>query len=97
MFKIKFTDEAEEHFLFLKNSKDKQIQYKAVGKAIKYMQNNLRHPSLNTHKFESGTSPFGTDVFESYVQNNTPGAWRIFWAYGPDKGEITIMSVIPHP
>jgi hypothetical protein len=38
-------------------------------------------------------------VFEAYAQNRTPGAYRIFWCYGPDKdkGDITITAITPHP
>jgi len=60
------------------------------------MEVNLRHPSLNTHKFDSIKSLLG-EVFESYAQNNTPGAYRIFWAYGPGRSEVTIIAIIPHP
>lgn len=61
------------------------------------MNANLRHPSLNTHKFDAMESPFGGDVFESYAQNKTPGAYRIFWAYGPGRIEITVLAITPHP
>lgn len=86
MFKIKFTNQAESQFL-----------NKAVGTVIAFMQTDLRHPSLKTHKFDSMESPFGGDVFESYAQNKTPGAYRIFWVYGPTRGVITILAIIPHP
>jgi hypothetical protein len=36
-------------------------------------------------------------VFESYVQNRTPGAYRVFWCYGPEQGQITIVAITPHP
>lgn len=97
MFKIKFTEEADDQFLNLKQSKDKQVQFKAVGKALAYMHANLRHPSLKTHKFDGIESPFGGDVFESYAQNKTPGAYRVFWTYGPNKAEITVLAITPHP
>lgn len=97
MFQIKFSEKAKEEFFKLKELKSKNSQYKAVGKALAYMKINLRHPSLNTHKFDAMESPFGGDVFESYAQNNTPGAYRIFWCYGPEKGEITILAITPHP
>lgn len=31
------------------------------------------------------------------AQNKTPGADRIFWCYGPEKGEMTIIAITPHP
>lgn len=97
MFKIKLTQEANDQFLNLQQSKDKKAQFKAVGKALAYMNANLRHPSLKTHKFDGIKSPFGGDVFESYAQNKTPGAYRIFWTYGPNKTEITVLAITPHP
>lgn len=97
MFTIKFTTEAKQQLEHLKITKNKQMQFKAVGKAIAYMNMNLRHPSLNTHKFDEIKSPFGGDVFESYAQNKTPGAYRIFWTYGPSTTEITILAITPHP
>lgn len=53
------------------------------------METNLKHPSLKTHKFSDFTCKLG-DVFETYAQNNTPGAYRIFGAYGPNKNELYI-------
>ncbi len=97
MFKIRFTEESEDQFLSLQRAKDKKAQFKAVGKALAFMNANLRHPSLYTHKFDEMESPFGGDVFESYAQNKTPGAYRIFWAYGPNKSEITVLAITPHP
>lgn len=43
------------------------------------------------------TARYGIKVWESYLENNTPGAGRIFWVYGPDKGDITIIGLEPHP
>ena len=60
------------------------------------METNLKHPSLNTHKFDGMSCLLG-DVFETYAQNNTPGAYRIFWVYGPSRGQIYILDITPHP
>lgn len=70
---------------------------KAVQKALGYLQINLRHPGLNTYKYASLFGPKGEDVFEAYAENNTPGAYRIFWHYGPAKKAITIIAITPHP
>ena len=40
---------------------------------------------------------YGMKVWESYLENNTPGADRIFWAYGPKQGDITVIGLEPHP
>lgn len=96
-FELNYSDEAKDQFLELENSKDKFKQYKAVAKTLGLMQTNLRHPSLHTHKFDAIKSPFGSEVFESYAQNKTPGAYRIFWCYGPECKELYIIAITPHP
>ena len=73
--------------------------FKQVHKAVRLLLGNPKHPGLQTHAYHSLTSPFGKNakVFEAYVQNRTPGAYRIFWCYGPGKREITILAITPHP
>lgn len=73
--------------------------FKQVHKCVAHLQANPRHPGLSTHEFHSLANPYETDgeVFEAYVQNRTPGAYRLFWCYGPDKGQITILAITPHP
>lgn len=98
MFSLRFTPEALETLRAIerhpRDGLDKQIK-----KALGYLQLNPRHPSLNTHVFHSMEHPFdSTDkVFEAYAQNNTPGAYRIFWCYGPQKKEITVIAITAHP
>ena len=73
--------------------------FKQVSKSLEYLASDPRHKSLNTHEYSSLEHPFDPDgkVFEAYAQNRTPGAYRIFWCYGPAKGEITIIAITPHP
>ena len=73
--------------------------YKQVRKALQFLAANPRHPRLPTHEFHSLPHPFrdGDKVFEAYAQNQTPGAYRIFWCYGPGRDEITIIAIAPHP
>ena len=40
---------------------------------------------------------YGLRVWESYLENDTPKAGRIFWCYGPEKSDITIIGLEPHP
>lgn len=75
----------------------KRAVAKAVVKCLGYMKVNIRHPSLHTHKYDEMIGPKGEEVFESYAQNKTPGAYRVFWYYGPSKGIITIIAITPHP
>lgn len=94
---LQFDANALEQLRSLKADASKARTLKEVMKAIGFMRTNLRHPSLNTHEFKGVRGRNGEKVFEAYVQNNTPGAYRILWYYGPNKSEITILGVIPHP
>ena len=73
--------------------------FKQVNKALRLLRENPKHPGLNTHEFDSIDHPYHKDqkVFVSYIQNNTSGAYRHFWCYGPDGGEATIIAITPHP
>lgn len=73
--------------------------FKQIVKCVLLLQENPRHPGLNTHPYDSIENPYDaeTKVFEAYVQNRTPGAYRVFWCYGPQKSEITIIAITPHP
>ena len=41
--------------------------------------------------------PHKEKVFEAYAEQKTPAAYRIFWYYGPEKNQITTISITPHP
>lgn len=73
--------------------------FKQVVKTISHLAANPKHPGLNTHEYLSLDHPYqkGEKVWEAYVQNQTPGAYRLFWCYGPGAGEITIIAITPHP
>lgn len=73
--------------------------FKQVRECVQKLLNNPRHPGLKTHKYDSLEHPYKKDdpVFEAYAQNATPGAYRVFWCYGPNKGDLTILAITPHP
>ncbi len=96
-FELKFSVEADLQLEELEQSPDKKAVCKALHKALGYMETNLKHPSLNTHLYSRESGKNGEKVFESYAQNKTPGAYRIFWHYGPVAGAIFILSIVPHP
>ena len=96
-FNIYLTQTARKVLTQLKKDPGKNKAYKAVKKAIILLSENPRHPGLQTHIIYSIKGPSGEKVFEAYAQQNTPSAYRIFFCYGPDKKEITIVAIIPHP
>jgi len=71
--------------------------FKKLVKALGYLEQNPRHNSLASHEIDDLTRKYGFKVFQSYLENATPAAGRLFWAYGPDKGDITVLAVEPHP
>ena len=97
MFEIFLTDEARDQLNRLKSDKGLEKRYKAVKKAIGFLSSNPRHKSLETHEFTSLKGPNGEKLFEAYAEQSTPAAYRIFWYYGPDKNQITIIAITHHP
>ena len=69
-----------------------EFQLKA---AITKLAHHPKFKGLNSHKYDSLNERYGKEVWESYVQNNTPGAWRLFWFYGVGKDEITLVLATP--
>ena len=78
-------------------SKDEAQLYKKLGKAMYFLSENPRHPGLESHEISSLTRRYGMKVWQSYLENRKPAAGRIFWVYGPDRMDITIIGLEPHP
>jgi hypothetical protein len=115
VFELKWTTEASELYKDLekraeksflnhkmcKITKSSKIEglFKQVYKTIHLLKLNPRHPSLQTHEYDSIENPYNPKekIFEAYAQNKTSGAFRVFWCYGPQCKEITILSITPHP
>ena len=76
--------------------KDRAL-YQKLGKAMKLLSNDPRHPGLQSHEISALSKRYGMKVWESYLENRTPSAGRIFWVYGPEQGDITIIGLEPHP
>lgn len=96
-FALVFTDEA----LHVLTDLEKPAYAEKLTKAKKTLRL-LRdvgpsHPGLNSHTYQSLSGPDGEDVWESYVENKTPGARRIWWLYGPTPDTLTIVTLGPHP
>lgn len=68
---------------------------KKLARAVQHLQTNPFHPGLQSHEIAALTARYGQKVFESYLENNTPAAGRIFWVYRPRY--ITLIGLEPHP
>ncbi len=96
-FVLNFTPTAEETLKKLKRSSHLKKRYKAVEKTLRFLSENPKHPSLRTHVYHSLAGPKGERVFEAYAEQSTPAAYRVFFYYGPNKREITVFAITPHP
>ncbi len=74
-------------------------RFKQVVKTIRLLSGNPRHPGLQTHEYQAIEHPYDKTkkVLEAYAQQRTPGAYRVFWCYGPERRDITIVAIAPHP
>ena len=99
MFELKFTKTADAQLKKIEVTRSQEGLNKQIKKTLGYLQTNPKHPSLQTHQYESIDHPWNPKekVFEAYAQNNTPSAYRIFWCYGPAQKQITIIAMTPHP
>lgn len=92
--KLIFTDEAKGQLEALK-ADQKKLQ--RVKKCLGLLETDPKHPSLHSHKYSVMKTLDNKDLWESYVENRTPAAWRVFWFYGPAKEQITIVAITQHP
>lgn len=64
-----------------------------IRKTIELLQANPRHPSLRTKKYDQNL-----DMWQSYVENQTPSAWRMWWQWSQtEQDTIVIIGYGPHP
>jgi hypothetical protein len=94
-FRPAFTTEARDQLAGLDQTDQKKA--KKIRKALGYLETNPRHQSLQTHEYDTLSRALGIEVWEAYVENQTPGAYRIFFHYGPEREQITVVAITPHP
>lgn len=97
-FYIKYEDQANKTIEELKSGKKSDlVKYKKVIKAITLLASDPAYPSLKSHVYHDTEKKYSDGkekIFTSYIENGTPGAWRILWKYGPNEGEIEIITIL---
>ena len=78
-------------------NKKETILFKKLVSCFGKLAVDPRYPSLCTHAIAALTKRYKIRVWESYLENNTPAAGRIFWVYGPGREDITVIGLEPHP
>ena len=101
---LRFTLGADEVLTALEANPAQQALLKQVRKTLGLLQTNTRHPGLRTHEYSSMRGVNDERVWEAYAQNKTPGAYRVFFHFGPDEMKdgvrvptLTIVAITPHP
>ncbi len=111
MFELLFTDSARQTYEDLKKAASKSTSkaktksskqeglFKQLKKTCQLLQQNPRHPGLQTHEYTGIDHPWKKceKVLEAYVQNHTASAYRLFWCYGPKRAQITVIAITQHP
>ncbi|NBB81375.1 MAG: hypothetical protein GVY36_18365 [Verrucomicrobia bacterium] len=104
MFTIYFDGEAEtlinglgEKAIAGELNREEKDLYRKIRKALQHLEANPRHPGLNSHEIDVLTEKYGVRIWESYLENRKAGARRMFWIYGPETKEITIVGIENHP
>jgi hypothetical protein len=95
-FKLRFTKTALSALNDL-DTPSSSARLRKVRNALARLEQDPRYPSLSSHKYRSVHGINGEEIWESYVENATASAWRIFWHYGPGDDVITVVSITPHP
>jgi hypothetical protein len=57
---------------------DEEKFFKKLVKVLGYLSAGPRHNSLSSHEISGLSRKHGLKIFQSYLENNTPGAGRIF-------------------
>ena len=103
MFTIYFDGEAEalinelgEKAVAGELNRDEKDLYRKIRKALQHLETNPRHPGLKSHEIDVLTEKYGVRIWESYLENRKAGAPRMFWIYGPETKEITIVGIENH-
>jgi hypothetical protein len=96
-FSLVFSMNAASQMEALSADRGHAKRLKTVRKTLGRLEIDPRHPGLQSHKIQTLAGSRGEDVFESYAEQATPAAFRVFWHYGPGKSQITIVAITRHP
>jgi hypothetical protein len=92
-----FWNELSEKYANNTISKNELKLFKKLIKVLNFLSEDPRYNNLQTHEIEALSKRYGRKVWQSYLENNKPAAGRIFWVYGPEQEDITVIGIEPHP
>ena len=78
-------------------SNNEDALYRKWGQAMAHLSQNPQYPGLHSHEIAPLSKRYGMKVWQSYLENKTSSALRMYWVYGPQNQDITIIGLEPHP
>lgn len=105
MFTLRFSDDAEDTLERLVAGGNATLsKLKKVRRTLGRLQMDPRYPGLRSHQYENFPNLPNEKVWDSYVENQTASAWRVYWMYGPNEKDengveiavITVLLIGPH-
>jgi hypothetical protein len=103
-YELKLTRQATETLRKLaEGGQGTAVKLKKVRKALARLEADPGYPGLHSHVYRHFPGVEKGKVWDSYVENHTPGAWRVYWMYGPNEvrdgteiAVITVLEIGPH-
>ena len=80
-----------------KGKKSDPKKLRKILRTLELLATDHRHQSLATHRYELLDKVWGEKVWQVYVEQGTPSAWRMWFYFGPAEAQITVIAVGPHP
>ena len=86
----------DEWFRLAETTPRLRSKFDKARKAVRLMRTvGPSHPGFQTHRMENLLGIDGQPIWNSYVENATANAWRMYWTW-QDDGGIVIVSLGPH-
>lgn len=95
--RLRLSLEAQSQWVGLQSQRELRSACKAVGQCLAFLQAKFGQPGLHCHQHQSLSQRHGVKVFEAHLEKQGSGAWRVFWANGPEADELSILAILPHP
>lgn len=92
---VEFSPDVDQWFRSAEHVPALRVKFKKAKKAVRLMRDvGPHHPGFETHAMKTLKGPDDLTIWNSYVENHTAGAWRMYWVW---KGSIVyIISIGPH-
>lgn len=96
MFTLIYAPKAAKALAHLRSTDARR--HRKVAARLARLSADPRDPSLNNHPVQGAdATAWGSQLWFAYLETSTPAAWRAVWAYGPERGQISVLWAGPHP